>query len=62
MVFIDKGGVVNGRVLCEKMILNGELYGECCCSTLVVYENGFYKEKLVIDFWRFAMADVLQGL
>ena len=23
MVFIDKGGIVNGKVLCEKMILNG---------------------------------------
>lgn len=41
VVFIDKGGVVNGRVLCEKMILNGELYGECCCFMLDVYENGF---------------------
>ena len=24
VVFIDKGGVVNGRVLCERRILNGE--------------------------------------
>ncbi|QOH78247.1 polymer-forming cytoskeletal protein (plasmid) [Escherichia coli] len=41
VVFIDKGGVVNGSVLCEKLILNGELHGECCCSVLDVYENGF---------------------
>lgn len=41
VVFIDKGGVVNGSVSCEKLILNGELHGECCCSILDVYENGF---------------------
>ena len=41
VVFIDKGGVVNGSVLCEKLILNGELQGECCCSVIDVYENGF---------------------
>ncbi|HAX5162729.1 TPA: polymer-forming cytoskeletal protein [Escherichia coli] len=41
VVFIDKGGVVNGSIVCEKLILNGELHGECCCSILDVYENGF---------------------
>ncbi|EFC5338234.1 hypothetical protein CQ970_004766, partial [Escherichia coli] len=62
VVFIDKGGVVNGRVLCEKMILNGELYGECCCSTLDVYENGFLQGEVSYRFLEIRNGGCITGI
>ncbi|EPA6841160.1 bactofilin family protein [Escherichia coli] len=62
VVFIDKGGVVNGRVLCEKMILNGELYGECCCSTLDVYENGFLQGEVSYRFLEIRNGGCITGV
>lgn len=62
VIFIDKGGVVNGSILCEKLILNGELYGECRCSSLEVYEHGFLQGDVSYRFLEIRNGGCIAGL
>ncbi|WP_206748858.1 bactofilin family protein, partial [Escherichia coli] len=40
IVFVDEGGRVNGRVICDKLVLNGEIHGECHCQAIEIQEHG----------------------
>ncbi|EPO9567880.1 polymer-forming cytoskeletal protein [Escherichia coli] len=62
IVFIDKGGIINGSILCEKLILNGELYGECYCNVLDVYENGFLQGNVSYRFLEIKSGGCITGV
>lgn len=41
---------------------NGELYGECCCSTLDVYENGFLQGEVSYRFLEIRNGGCITGI
>ncbi|EIQ4656928.1 TPA: polymer-forming cytoskeletal protein [Escherichia coli] len=61
-VFIEKDGVVHGTIVCDKLVLNGEFYGECCCSVLLVHENGFLKGNVDYCFLEIRNGGCISGV